>query len=340
RGIYVSVMLFEGYVLQHVANSWSDHPFHEDNNISGIDGDPNGDGLGLETHTLDIQAITHLQEAYIRQVIDTVGDLDNVLYEISNESGAYSTEWQSHMIRFIKEYEARRTKQHPVGITVQWSKNPQHRGRNQSLYDSLADWISPGSNVPDGRQYQSDPPATDGRKVVFLDTDHLWGIGGDANWVWKSFTRGYSPLFMDPYDNSILGETSPADWDTIRMSLGQARRLADRVDLATMVPSEDFVSTKYCLADQDATYIVYLPPTGISRKSMAHSVKDWLLRMFGQLKGEVTVDLTATNGFFQVEWITPIEGTITPDEPVAGGAMRQFTAPFQGSAVLLLSKIQ
>ncbi len=339
RGIYVSVMLFEGYVLQHVANSWNDHPFHKDNNISGIDGDPNGDGLGLETHTLDISAVVHLQEAYIRHVIDTVGDLDNVLYEISNESGAYSTEWQSHMIRFIKEYEAMRAKQHPVGMTVQWSKNPQHRGTNQALFNSPADWISPGSNVADGHQYQSDPPAADGQKVVLLDTDHLWGIGGDANWVWKSFTRGYSPLFMDPYDNSILGKTSPADWDTIRMSLGQTRRLADRVDLATMTPCEALVSTRYCLAHRNATYIVYLP-TDTPRKSMANSVKNWLLRMFGQLNGEVTVDLTAANGSFQVEWITPIEGTITPDEPVPGGAMRQFTAPFQGPAVLLLSKVQ
>ena len=31
-------------------------------------------------------AITALQEAYVRKVVDTVNDLDNVLYEISNES--------------------------------------------------------------------------------------------------------------------------------------------------------------------------------------------------------------------------------------------------------------
>lgn len=62
------------------------------NNINGINGDANGDGRGTNVHTLSDPAVTRLQEAYVRHVIDAVGDLDNVLYEISNESGAYSTE--------------------------------------------------------------------------------------------------------------------------------------------------------------------------------------------------------------------------------------------------------
>ena len=33
--------------------------------------------------------MTALQEAYVRKVIDTVNDLDNVLYEITNEAGVY-----------------------------------------------------------------------------------------------------------------------------------------------------------------------------------------------------------------------------------------------------------
>jgi hypothetical protein len=36
--------------------------------------------------TLNIPAVTALQEAYIRKVIDSVNDLDNVLYEVTNES--------------------------------------------------------------------------------------------------------------------------------------------------------------------------------------------------------------------------------------------------------------
>jgi len=40
----------------------------------------------LETHSLLDPTVIALQEAYVRQVVDAVNDLDNVLYEISNES--------------------------------------------------------------------------------------------------------------------------------------------------------------------------------------------------------------------------------------------------------------
>jgi hypothetical protein len=87
-------MLFGGY--QEAEADWAGSPFHRDNNVNGIDGDPDRDGLAKETQALaqipaDVAAI---QKSYIRQVIDTVGDLDNVLFEVSNESGGYSLEWQ------------------------------------------------------------------------------------------------------------------------------------------------------------------------------------------------------------------------------------------------------
>lgn len=125
RGIYVSIMLFEGHSLQFSDPPWrwDGHPFNKRNNINGVDGDPNADGSGIEAHTLQIPAVTALQEAYVRKVIDTVNDLDNVLYEISNETGPYSTEWQYHIIRTVKRYEARKPKQHPVGMSFQYKSS-------------------------------------------------------------------------------------------------------------------------------------------------------------------------------------------------------------------------
>jgi hypothetical protein len=41
------------------------------------------------------------QEAYVTRIVETVNDLDNVLYEVSNESGSESVGWQYHMISFI-----------------------------------------------------------------------------------------------------------------------------------------------------------------------------------------------------------------------------------------------
>ena len=79
------------------------------------------------------------EENYVRKVIDTVNDLPNVLYEIANEAGSYSTAWQQHFITFIKNYEAGKPVQHPVGFTFQYSG-----GSDATLYASGADWVSPG----------------------------------------------------------------------------------------------------------------------------------------------------------------------------------------------------
>jgi hypothetical protein len=253
RGIYVSVMLFEGWAMQFSPAAWQAHPYHPKNNVNGIDGDANGDGQGLEIYTLANHEISELQEAYIRQVIETVNDLDNVLYEISNENHPPSTEWQYHMIRAIKRCEATKPKQHPVGMTFQYKG-----GSNQTLLDSPADWISPN---PEGG-YRDNPPAAAGNKVIITDTDHLWGIGGNPAWVWKSFLRGLNPIFMDPYDGSVLGPRDDQKWGAIRRALGATRRVAQSISLRAMTPHGELSSTGYCLAAPGHEYLVYQDQAG------------------------------------------------------------------------------
>ncbi len=307
RGIFVSIMLFEGHCLQFADEGREFHPFHPDNNINGI-----GWKDWRDYYTLANPKILELQEAYVRKVIDTVNDLDNVLYEICNEAGGYSTEWQYHMIRFVKAYEAKKRKQHPVGMTFQYQG-----GTNANLFNSPADWVSP--NPESG--YRDDPPPNDGRKVVLNDTDHLWGEGGNPQWVWKTFTRGHHPLFMD----RIVALTSKiVTWagrkaedipgaEEIRKAMGVTRKVAERVNLATMLPLPDIASTRYCLAEPGKQYIVYVPSGS-----------------------EVTVNLTDAKGKFRAEWVHPIEGTTESGGIVEGGGPRTLKPPFDGDAVLLL----
>ena len=307
RGIYVSVMLFEGWAMQFSVGAWESHPFHPANNVNGIDGDANGDGKGLEVHELADKAVTALQEAYVRKVVDTVNDLDNVLYEISNENHPASTKWQYHIINLIHKYEKTKPAQHPVGMTYQY-----RGGSNKTLFDSPADWVSPN---PAGGYRDNPPPAT-GKKVVLTDTDHLWGIGGNRQWVWKSFLRGHNPLFMDPYDGVVLGQRFHKQWDPIRRALGQVRRIAERIDLARMTPRGRLASSGYCLAHpakKGAAYLVYVPGGGA-----------------------VTVDLSAAAGELAVEWFNPQSGKTHPAAPVRAGAKRRLTPPFQGDAVVHL----
>ena len=316
RGMYVSIMLFDGWSVvsdQYPAlnNPWKGHPYNAANNINGVNGDVNGDNNGREVHTLANGAVTALQEAYVKKVIDTVNDLDNVLYEIANEAPDESIAWQYHLIDYIKAYEAGKPKQHPVGMTgrYEWPLS--------DLLDSHADWISPG-----GGAFQWDPQANDGQKVIINDTDHLWGIGGDYVWVWKSFTRGLNPIFMDGYDGAgygVGGEGfvfSDPQWVKLRANLGYTRAYAERMNLAAMRPRSDLCSTGYCLANRPrrgAEFIVYQPSGADS----------------------FTVKLNGLSGSLAVEWMNPETGAKTTGAAVNGGGTLTFNPPF-GNAVLYL----
>lgn len=304
KGIYVAVMLFEGWAMQRIEDSWKLHPFHPQNNINDVNGDLNGDGKGLEVHQLAVSAVTDIQKTYIRKVIDTVNDLDNVLYEISNENHPESSQWQYAMIRYIHEVEKGKPVQHPVGMTFQYKG-----GANKTLFDSPAEWISPN---PEGG-YRDNPPANDGKKVIITDTDHLWGIGGNQAWVWKSFARGLNPIFMDPYDGVVLGKTFDPKFESLRRSMGYALRFAERLDLNKCKPMNDLSTTGYCLANPPSQYLVYQPAGGESLK------------------------LKLKKGNYLTEWFDPNSGkTVSKKQVSAIEKEMKFTNPVDGGAILFV----
>jgi hypothetical protein len=201
-------------------------------------------------------------------------------------------------------------------------------GKNEALFKSPADWISPGKD--DG--YQADPPASDGTKVIINDTDHsfYWvqlkeaGLPTHQAWVWKNLTRGINVAFMDPYLINWPGRNAPQDnspdtyWETLRTNMGYARRFAERINLAAMKPIDSLSSTRYCLAGltgKCAEFLVYAPQGG-------------------------TVDLKLKNvkGKLYAEWFNPSVGTSEPGEAVEGGADRSLKTPFIGDAVLYLTQ--
>lgn len=314
HGIYVGIMLFRDAAADE---GWPYHFFNGANNVNGIHADTNGNGFGEEVYTLQIPEITRLQEAYVRRVIDTVNDLDNVLYEIGNEI-ENSTQWQYHMINYIHDYQAGRIdgvvrKQHPVGMTFGYPPPP---GDND-LFNSPAEWISPGS---DQAAYRNNPPATEGRKVILLDPDHLGGVVGDGVWVWKSFTRGYNPIYMDPIDftqpnQSFIDPTmlaTPGDILSARLAMGQTRTYANRMNLASMTPRGDLTSTTYALASPGNEYLIYQPGSG-----------------------SFTINLSP--GTYSYEWFNPSSRRVTDQGTItASEGHRSFTPPFSGDAVLYL----
>ncbi len=320
RGIYVAVMLFNGWSVARTkgwgtrGNPWHGHPFHSVNNVNGVNGDLNGDDSGEETHELRVPAVTAIQESYVKKVIDTVNDLDNVLYEISDGSHGESHQWQWYMARLIKEYEASRPKQHLVGMSIEYPG-----GDNERMLASPADWICPGS-------YDDDEMINKG-KVVLDDTDH-WGGAGirlDRVWAWKRFMLGAHPLFMDPYDGVAHGTsggprfpTANPQWTSMRLNLGYIETYANRVDLVNMRPRNNLVSTGYCLASPRAgkgQILVFIPQGNM-----------------------VSVDLSEFPGVFAVEWFDPETGLSVCDSSCEGGTKCLFHSPFEWESVLFIDQ--
>ncbi len=294
-GIYVSVMLFEGWAL-HLSpppDNVEGHPFHLLNNINDV---------GI-TSIVDYQVlpldpkVQALQEAYIRRVVDTVHDLPNVLYEVANESsgggsvdGAVadalgvgsgtnwgdSTEWQYWVIDVVKRHEAQQGyASHPIGMTMQYPVAIQ-TSVNDPLLSSAAGWISPGyddeifaqgghpaaTGSPPSHWYGNPPPA-DGTKVMITDTDHYAPGQGDALWAWKSFLRGHHPILMD---FGLIGDIEPAEaspafqvFEAARFAMGDTLRYAERVNLMEMAPRGELSSSGYVLANSGREYLVLQP---------------------------------------------------------------------------------
>lgn len=319
NGIYVSVMLFNGFEWQFETNSRDGNPFESSNNVNAI----NCPTICPTDNSLIAKEAWGYEQAYIRKVVDTVNDLDNVLYEVSNEAGApYSNAWQASVIDYVKQYEATKPNQHPVGMTFQYKG-----GADSTLYESGADWVSPEARFPH----------VGGSKVIINDTDHSYswpdlkrdGRVLQRSWVWENFTLGNNVAFMDPYLVIWPGRNSPdgstADphigtrpdkyWDEIRNAMGSTLTYANRMNLVAVTPQPSLSSTHYCLANPGSEYLVYQPHSGI-----------------------FTLNLLA--GTYHYEWLdTSTNRIISSGTLSVSGGNHPFAPSFSNDGVLYLRAV-
>ena len=304
RHIYVIVMLFEAHMAQ-ITPTRTSHPFFATNNINQMEFLTDVEDI----YTLKYPRVTELQQQYVRAVVDSVNDLDNVLFEVANEGGPYSVEWQRAMLRYVRTYEAGKPFQHPVGLTFP------NRGENAAMLASDADWISPGT---DSGHYATAPEPASGSKVILADTDHLGGASfDDALWPWHSLFRGLNVLYMDNYvgPDSVGFKPTRAAVE-IRTAIGMARLLADSVDLVHFVPKGELASTGYCLTG-DAAVLVFTP-----------DAKPFSLDLRG-LAG------AAPHGW-QGEWLETASGRVAAGDTIHASEMVMLESPFPEGAVLYL----
>ena len=326
-GIYAGVYLFTGEWLNAFRCPSDGFPFTGANNVNGID---DGGGIGSMTMTSP-NAITAFQDAYVRKVIDTLNDLPNVLWIVSEEAPTNSTWWSAHQIAQIRSYESGKPFHHPIGY-----------GTLANLLDSAinnsdADWISPAARTsPTTSCGGGSPPC----KVSINDSDHsYYGMWQDTdqqnrNYAWQNFTNGNQVAFMDPYvlnypresrnlcpspTNGICTDPAPR-WDNFRDNLGYILRYSRRLNLSSVTPRGSLSSTGHCLAQTPtagAEYLVYAPNGG-----------------------SFTVNLSAMSSSrtLTMEWFDPSSGATTVAGSIpAGSSAQAFTPPFSGDAVLYLA---
>jgi hypothetical protein len=322
RCIYVSIMLFQAFSINDSA-PWATHPFKSGNNINSINGDPSSTGKGFFTRTLGDSAITALQEAYVAKMIDTVNELDNILYEISNEDDTDSVLWQYHMIDYIHTYEAGLAKQHPVCMT------PCVDVSGASYSDQLSSNAEAVGAWKDGTggSWNDNITENDGTKIVILDQDHIFSMPASSSdvWTWKCFLRGNNVVHMDNLAGLNITGSYLSDSSTntkldrynsaMRRAMTQTGSYAARLDLRFAVPHGDLTSTAYCLANPGSQYLT-LAPSG----------------------GTFTVDLSAGLGKnFSVEWLKVSDGMVSSGSDVGGGSSSEsFSSPFGNVASVLL----
>ena len=313
KGMYVSVMAFFDYDPNNYG--WSTSVWNGNNNVNGTT------TSYVNAEQSDPTTLKY-QEAYLAKLLDTLGHKSNVLYEIANEpqNSQSTTNWENTLVNFIKSYQqAHGLLAQPVGLSANYPEGDQSR-INTMINATNADWVSP--NGQDGEYRDSSPDAT-GNKVDILDTDHVFGQGGDANWVWRQFTRGAGGVnIMDSFDYSGLPGLFPstgafaASNASTRLGEKEIAAVLKQVDITTMKPRDGIASSGYALVDASRGEYVVLD----------------------QWDGSVTVDLGGSAGMTMAgEWIDVVTGTISPTFAVAGGNTAQnFVRPNGDSGVLVL----
>src|SRR5262249_6700886 len=184
-GIYAGVYMFTGEWLNAYRCATDGYPFTGANNVNGVSDGYTSGSAGINSMTMTApNAITAFQDAYVEKVIDTLNDLPNVLWVVSEESPASAGWWNDHQIAHVKSYESTKPFQHPVGYGVDASLS------DSSIASNNADWVSPATRISPTSTCGTGNPSC---KVVVNDSDHSYfGMWNDTaqqnrNFAWENF---------------------------------------------------------------------------------------------------------------------------------------------------------
>jgi hypothetical protein len=233
RGLFVSVMLFQGWSMDDRSGTrspgpWPEHPYNPDNTDERVT---------KQRSALHIGLAQQQQLEYVSYMARKLCSAPNIIWEIANEAvpdsfgTARASNWQRNILRHLRQ---------ECGDRLVWVSCPWQAGLDggqrldllTAMYEMEADLVAPCD--PNG-VYSRHPPANQGAKVVVADTDHLDPAQIDADWVWKSFLRGQHPVFMDlsrslAWWNGFTWDAEDERWRAVHGALGSVQELVRTVN--------------------------------------------------------------------------------------------------------------
>ncbi|MCB1034564.1 MAG: hypothetical protein KDD47_12100, partial [Acidobacteria bacterium] len=104
KGIVVQLAIFDSWHLNQADRSsgWGRllDPYHGENNVNGVTFDLGGEG---SWHRADGGSEVYWrQRALVRKVVEELGDLPNLVWEIANEPAEYHDSWALPLARYLK----------------------------------------------------------------------------------------------------------------------------------------------------------------------------------------------------------------------------------------------
>jgi len=290
RGLFLHMITMDAWMLKH-PHLWKLHAFHRDNNVNGVDGDRQNTGKGTDGQqgfcSLGNPKVLDFQKAYLRKLVDTVNEFDNILIEIANEN-YYSAEWERHLCEFIREYERSKPHQHML--------MPLDLLNHSSVVQKWDPKIVHAALMEKRRL----------RQPLIFDTD--WIIndndGGVRKAMWTAVLSGGHFNYMD---DSLEFRANPVADKRVALhqQISHLAAFVKELRLWEMQPDDALVRTGYAFAMASADkFVAYLPEGGA-----------------------VTLDLTPFKGQLTTRWFNPREGTFAEPLSINGSQSSTFNAP-------------
>ena len=306
RGIYLHLVLIDAWIFR-VPSLWKFHMYNQANNVNGVDGDPKRTGVSTDPEqgscSLGNTQVLEAEKNYVRRLVDTVNDFDNIMFEVANEN-YYNLRWEMAMAEFVHEYEMSKPRRHlvmPMDL-------PDHDYKGPS-YDATAhnDHSKTWKTWDLAQLHARFLAARDLKQPLIYDTD---GIESNDNPVqrkgfWTAFASGGHVNYTDySFQPEVGGDEGGLRRADTRQQLGYLANFTRHVHFWEMHPV-DWVRSgdAYALGSPQGA-VVYLPSGG-----------------------SVELDMQGMSGSFRARWYDPRNGLFSESTMVAGGKTQTFQAP-------------